>query len=66
MENNKDSIMVRKCCGVCRNFIDEDKCPLCAVYEESEFICVPFDADNGKYEVSCDRFELLEHLKSNK
>ena len=51
-------ISVHKCCHLCNNLYNREKCPLFNVYNTAtDYGDSTFD-DSAKYRVVCDEFEL--------
>lgn len=61
METNNE-IKVKKCCALCDNLYNKEKCPLCDVYcSARNYGDETFDTE-AKYKVCCPLFVLNEKL----
>ena len=62
MAENK--IETKKCCAICEQLYNKEKCPLYNVYQTAEDCGTDDFQNSAKYEVLCRKFELLEKLKN--
>lgn len=53
-----EEISVRKCCHICDNLYNKEKCPLYNVYNTAANYCDSTFDVFAKYRISCDEFEL--------
>lgn len=57
-----DSIKVNKCCAICNNYFDKDKCPLYSMIRTA--IDYGYQNDNDKFIMVCTSFERNVNIES--
>lgn len=60
-----EEISVHKCCHLCYNLYNKEKCPLFNVYKAAAYYGDSTFDDSAKYRVVCDEFELSKQLTNN-
>jgi len=62
--NNMKKISVHKCCHICNNLYDKEKCPLYNVYNTAACCGDSTFDDSAKYRIVCDEFELSKKFNT--
>lgn len=57
-------ISVNKCCHLCDNLYNKEKCPLFNVYNSAAYYGDSTFDDSAKYRIVCDVFELSKKFNN--